>query len=117
MIQPTPRIMRLRGTDPPLSMSRFISVEEAARSTIPTATVWSNADRITVLATDDDGRLHVSISHPSRYPTWDEIVEVRAWAFEPEVEVVMVLARESEYVNDHPFAFHLLESKCGEEGA
>jgi hypothetical protein len=69
-----------------------------------------------VIASVDAGSLHVSFSHNSRYPTWDEILAVRAWGFPEETEVVMVLARKSEYVNVHQNCFHLWESACGREG-
>lgn len=47
---------------------------------------------------------------------WDEILAVRRWAFPPDMEVVMVLAREAEYVNIHNNCFHLWQSLCGREG-
>lgn len=71
---------------------------------------------MTVIASVDGGSLHVSISHNSRYPTWDEILAVRAWAFPSDMEVVMVLARADDYVNLHPNCFHLWQSACGREG-
>lgn len=52
---------------------------------------------------------HLSISHRSRYPTWDEIHEARD-VFLPEFrEFMMVLPRRGEYVNVHPNCFHLHE--------
>lgn len=83
------------------------------------ARVWlvkHKHELVKVIASVDDGALHVSISHSHRYPTWDEIRAVRDWAFPEETEVVMVLARKSEYVNLHPNCFHLWESACGREG-
>lgn len=77
---------------------------------------WLSPDDIRVCTSVDGGHLHASISHPSRYPTWDEIRAVRDWYFPEEMEVVMVLARRSEYVNLHPNCFHLWQSRCGEEG-
>ena len=74
------------------------------------------AEQEALIASIDSGAVHVSIAHSQRYPTWDEILAVRAWAFPPETEVVMVLARASEYVNLHNNCFHLWESACGREG-
>lgn len=71
---------------------------------------------ISVIASIDAGSAHVSIAHNARYPNWQEILAVRAWAFSEETEVVMVLARASEYVNIHQNCFHLWESACGREG-
>jgi hypothetical protein len=86
----------------------------------PSGRVWighsGKHNRISVIASVDGGSLHVSIAHSQRYPTWDEILAVRAWAFPDDVEVVMVLARKGEYVNLHNNCFHLWESACGREG-
>lgn len=60
--------------------------------------------------------LHVSISHTARYPTWEEIKAVRAWAWDEDTEVVMVLARRRDYVNIAKNCFHLWTSRCGKEG-
>ena len=80
---------------------------------------WANqADQLSLITSRDSpaGKLHASIAHPSRYPTWDEILAVRDWFFMDETEAVMVLARKSEYVNAHNFCFHIHESMCGREG-
>lgn len=79
--------------------------------------MWLSPQRhLSVIVSVDDGSLHASIAHPDRYPTWAEILSVRNWIFPAEMEVVMVLARRSEYVNLHPNCFHLWQSKCGAEG-
>jgi hypothetical protein len=91
-----------------------------APPTLPGSRLWighsGKHNRISMIASVDGGSLHVSIAHSQRYPTWDEILAVRAWAFPAETEVVMVLARASEYVNLHNNCFHLWESACGREG-
>jgi hypothetical protein len=61
-------------------------------------------------------RWHLSISHASRYPTWDEIKTARYLATELEdVEVMAQLLPkindESEWVNTHDNVFHLHEIK------
>ena len=57
---------------------------------------------------DNDGLWrHVSVSHHARYPTWDEILDVRYSFFDDDVEVIQILPRKSEYVNIHPNCFHL----------
>jgi len=50
---------------------------------------------------------HVSISHPSRYPTWDEIADVRYALVPDDVTLAMLLPPRSEYVNAHPTTMHL----------
>jgi hypothetical protein len=54
---------------------------------------------------------HLSISHPHRLPTWDELKAAR-YAFLPkELTFAMLLPPEEEYVNFHEFCFHLYEFK------
>lgn len=59
----------------------------------------------------EHGKLrHVSVSHPSRYPTWEEIKEVKYHFFKDDEDAIMVLPRKSDnmlYVNIHPNCFHL----------
>lgn len=52
---------------------------------------------------------HLSISHPTRYPTWDEIAHVRYTLVPDSVRIVMHLPPRSEYVALHPFCFNLWE--------
>ena len=54
---------------------------------------------------------HMSISHPDRYPGWDEISEARYRFVPDEVSMVMHLPPRSEYVNLHETCFHLWEGK------
>lgn len=89
----------------------------AVRELIPGVRVFDEPTRhLRVLFSIDHGWRHASISHPDRFPTWEEILEVRDACFPAEMEVVMVLARRSEYVNLHGNTFHLWQSRCGEEG-
>jgi hypothetical protein len=51
----------------------------------------------------------MSIAHPLRYPTWDEIKEAR-YRFVPDnVTMAMLLPQRAEYVNIHHNCFHLHE--------
>lgn len=97
-----------------------LSLVRADQSPVPASRLWighsGKHNRISVIASIDDGSLHVSIAHSQRYPTWDEILTVRAWAFPDDTEVVMVLARKEDYVNVHNNCFHLWQSACGREG-
>jgi hypothetical protein len=51
---------------------------------------------------------HLSIAHPTRYPTWDEVVEAR-YRLVPAAEMAMVLPKLADYVNLHENCFHLWE--------
>lgn len=59
--------------------------------------------------------LHLSISFvnhkgdPTRYPTWDEIIDARERLLPFDVGFVMHLPSDDEYVALHPTTFHLWE--------
>jgi hypothetical protein len=51
--------------------------------------------------------LHASISHKHRDPTWAEIKAMRAALFPAEADCMMMLPRQSNYVNIEPHTFHV----------
>ena len=55
-------------------------------------------------------RCHISISHPHRYPSWDEISCARYDLLPNDVTMMMYLPPVEEYVNLHRNCFHLHES-------
>ena len=63
---------------------------------------------ITSRAEEDNDKLHVSISCSDRFPTWDEITEIKN-LLAPELFMVQVLAPKKHHVNIHPNCFHLWE--------
>ena len=60
-----------------------------------------------VMRSLDDGILHLSISHPERYPTWDEIKEARERLLPLGETFAMIFPPVHLYVNEHPNCFHL----------
>lgn len=50
---------------------------------------------------------HISIAHPDRYPSWDEIAEARYKFCPTDITMAMLLPPPGEYVNEHPHCFHL----------
>lgn len=56
-----------------------------------------------------DERWHISISHPHRYPTWEEIKRARYDLTPDDITMAMLLPPKGEYVNLHPNCFHLHE--------
>lgn len=57
-----------------------------------------------------EGHWHISVSHPYRFPTWEEIKS--AWydlvpGAGQDFEGVIILPRLSEYVNIHENCFHV----------
>jgi len=60
-------------------------------------------------------RWHVSIAHPFRLPSWDEVASARYALVPGDVCMAMMLPPEDEYVNLHPTCFHLHECRCEQE--
>lgn len=50
---------------------------------------------------------HLSIAHPDRYPSWDEIADARYELVPDDVTMALLLPPPGEYVNEHPHCFHL----------
>jgi hypothetical protein len=61
------------------------------------------------LVTVDAGLWHLSVSHPRRYPTWDEIKSVRYSLLPDERTFAILFPPIAQYVNLHPNCFHLHE--------
>lgn len=57
----------------------------------------------------ESGRWHLSISHPKRYPHWDEIKAARYQLVPNDITMAMLLPPKEQYVNIHPNCFHLWE--------
>ena len=61
------------------------------------------------MVAEEMGLLHMSLSHPHRQPTWDEIKEVRYALLPDEKTFAVLLPPKSQYVNLHENCFHLWE--------
>lgn len=73
---------------------------------------------IKALVSNDGGKWHISVSHPMRYPKWDEIAKARYDLVPNDAFMVMILPPREEYVNLHKNCFHLWEiSRAAYEGA
>jgi hypothetical protein len=60
---------------------------------------------------DDERWRHLSLSHRSRLPSYEELKSARYTFFPAEAEVIQVFPPESEFVNCHPYCLHLWWSK------
>lgn len=63
--------------------------------------------RVFVIASDQMGWEHVSVSRRDRAPLWEEMCEIKDLFWEPEDCVVQFHPPHSEYVNNHPRCLHL----------
>lgn len=77
-----------------------------------TKPIWEVLNGCNVCITDDGEGigLHLSISHPSPYPTWDEIKEAREKFLPDELTFAMLFPPKAEYVNLHKNCFHLYQA-------
>lgn len=64
---------------------------------------------IKVTSAKEGGRWHMSISHPERLPTWDEIKEAREIALPPNVFFCLPFPPKEFWINIHDYCLHLWE--------
>ena len=64
---------------------------------------------LTVFVATEEGKLHLSISHPMRHPNWDEIKAARYDLLPDEKTFALLLPPMEQYVNQHKHCFHLHE--------
>jgi hypothetical protein len=62
---------------------------------------------VQVFAGKEPAGWHLSISHPTRNPTWEEIKAARYDLCPHDITMAMILPPTDEYVNLHNFCFHL----------
>uniref|UniRef100_A0A6H1ZTI7 DUF7694 domain-containing protein n=1 Tax=viral metagenome TaxID=1070528 RepID=A0A6H1ZTI7_9ZZZZ len=70
---------------------------------------WWEFDSCIVCISKDLGKWHLSISHLSRYPTYDEIKSARYEFIEDSVTMAMFFPPKAEFVNLSKNCFHLYE--------
>lgn len=77
---------------------------------LPGTEVYREMKRgFTLFKSIENGLVHCSISHPKRWPTWDELKFIR-YNFMRECRyVAQILPPENEFVNIHNNCFHLYE--------
>lgn len=98
-----------RGECVQIPIVEYTLPEDAAK-VVPLGTRAFQYGECNVLLNREGGLLHLSISHPSRYPTWDEIKDVRYRMLPPDITAAMLLPPNEDYVNTHPNCFHIWES-------
>lgn len=85
------------------------------RSTTSGATSWESDRGHLALVSRDEGLWHVTVSHPNRYPSWDEMASARERLTPDHVTMEMVLPPSppsppsAQYVNLPSTCLHLWE--------
>lgn len=63
--------------------------------------------QLKVLASNEEGWDHVSVSRSNRCPNWPEMCQIKRLFFGPEEVVFQFHPAEKDYVNNHPNCLHL----------
>lgn len=65
------------------------------------------SQKLNVIASSEMGWEHVSVSLPTRCPTWEEMCQVKELFWDDTDCVVQYHPPKSDYVNNHPYCLHL----------
>ena len=74
-------------------------------------TTWESDTGCVAFAGQDGGLWHVSVSHPRRLPSWDEMRTAREAMTPDHVTMAFILPPRAQYVNIHPNCLHLWQIK------
>ena len=66
-----------------------------------------NGTFVNVIASRGMGWEHVSVSQPSKTPSWEIMAKVKEMFFEEEEVVIQYHPKKSEYINNHKHCLHL----------
>jgi hypothetical protein len=58
--------------------------------------------------TENGMKTHISVSHPHRYPSWDELKEIK-YTLYPQLNMAIMFPPQGDYVNVHKNCFHIWE--------
>ena len=79
----------------------------AGRSPVPGATRWESSSGRVAFAGIEGGRWHVSVSHPRRVPSWDDMRTARELMTPDHVTMAFILPPRAQYVNVAERCLHL----------
>lgn len=100
-----PRFPKIQETPLTPGLARL----RAAGKVEANAKAFMMGDVSIIIGADARTGLHISIAHPNRYPTWDEVVHIRYTLLPDNVYMAMMLPPQAEYVNVHENCFHLYQ--------
>lgn len=100
MRKPNPAIKQYRIRTGKFASDESYGNNGAFKIPVGTKTLWC-------LSSDGKDWEHVSVSHPHRVPTWEEMCAIKDLFWEPEETVVQYHPPKSEYVNKCETCLHL----------
>lgn len=71
--------------------------------------------RLRVIVSAGGGWDHVSVSLPTRCPTWEEMSYVKKLFFHPDETVMQLHVPEQQHINCHPHCLHLWRPQTDEQ--
>jgi hypothetical protein len=81
-----------------------------------TGMMWTGIQSLCVITSLDDCRdglgplLHVAVAYHDHLPDWETMHAVRDAFYPDDVDVMMMLPRRQNYVNDHEFSLHMFQT-------
>jgi len=96
----------MRDIVPPGNLKQKIKAVEI-QSPMPHCRAFKVNSCSVLVGQEPDIGWHLSISHPKRYPTWDEIKFARYQFMPGDITVAMLLPPPDRYVNVYDTCFHL----------
>jgi len=67
----------------------------------------ADQESMIVIASNDAGWDHVSVSRADRCPTWEEMEHVKHLFFKPEETAMQLHVPQTDHINCHPHCLHL----------
>ena len=95
------------GSDDSVSNCGAFFLPNRAVKTKGLSTKETSAMPLKIIASDGEGWEHVSVSLPTRCPTWDEMCFVKSVFWDYEDAVMQLHPPRSTWVNNHQFCLHL----------
>lgn len=68
-----------------------------------------------IIVSEGMGWDHVSVSRPTRCPTWDEMETVKRMFFKPTETCMQLHVPEAEHINRHAYCLHLWRPQTSDE--
>ncbi len=96
--------------DPIEDMERTIQLTQwAEQGKIELGTRAYRMGECSIIVSHSSAGWHISIAHPARYPSWDEIAHARYRLVPNDVCMALLLPPQEEYVNLHSNCFQMWE--------
>lgn len=97
----------MRENNQSIERFRVLALSDASYGNNGAFAIKRGSTYLRVIASDGEGWDHVSVSLPTRCPTWEEMSFVKRLFFHDEECVMQLHPPASEHINCHEFCLHL----------